>query len=370
MPHPFNIWSLLLGGAIGYGVQETVTRCRRGVAALSSHRRWRRANKGLRRWKHFVPGMQIVQSGWNDGEFAEDHVQILVDSDYSLPEPLASEIREVHRSEWGRQNQEDKVQIGLASVDPHRISDEPSERQHALSISAKRIRYYDFLASNRILLHGSEAEKAKVEPFIEQRHCLHPVTAFANPLSIMLSAYCEDGRYLLLTTRTDLPSSGGTYFPDTVFNAVGEMLNPRDACGSDGDAIRVSPWVTAERGLHEEMGWLQTDVGAARIVFHSMLWDARILDYKFAGYVESQMSRALAEERWLRAPDRHENKSIRFVEAGNRSACRAVVQEIARCYEEWSCEARITTLLSFLYSGRLSTNDVYELLGGRKSARS
>lgn len=365
MPHSFDIWSLLLGGVIGYGVQEAVTRCRQGVAVLRTRRRWRKVNKAIGWWKDLVPGLQIAQSGWDNGRFAEDHVQILVDADYSLPEPLASDIREARRSEWDLQKMEDKIQIGLASLDPHRISDEPSEQQHVLSIGAKRIRYYDFLASNRVLLDGSEPERAKVEHFIGQRHYLHPVTEFANPLSIMLSGYCEGGRYLLLTTRTDLPSSGGTYSPGTVFNAVGEMLNPRDACASDGDVIRVSPWLTAERGLHEEMGWRHTHVRDAEIVFHSLIWDERILDYKLAGYVESPMSRALAEERWVRAPDRHENLSIRFIEAGNRTACRRVVQKITRHYDEWSCEALITTLLSFLHSGRLDTKDFYELWGSR-----
>ena len=129
----------------------------------------------------------------------------------------------------------------------------------------------------------------------------------------------------------------------------------RDQVGDYLGFDRVSPWKTGMRGLREEMGFEDNDCLGLNIHLHSFVWDRRILDYKFFGYVVSSLSRAELEQRcWVNAPDRHENRELFFVECRTRKQCADVVRAIASHKSEWSSEAILSTILSLLYFKDLS----------------
>jgi hypothetical protein len=212
-------------------------------------------------------------------------------------------------------------------------------------------RYFDFLATHRLLLFGNPQEQELLRQKVGEPDSLTPVPGFPTPLSVGLSLFCENGKYLVLTRRANLASNGGLWWGNSIFNAVGENMSlEKDRGGDYRGAARVSPWKTALRGLQEEIGLEDKDCSGLDVHLHSLVWDTRILDYKFFGYAVSPISRTELEQRcWTHASDRHENRELFFVECRTRKQCVNIIRTIESHRNEWSSEAILCTILSLLH---------------------
>jgi hypothetical protein len=189
-------------------------------------------------------------------------------------------------------------------------------------------------------------------------HYLEPIRGFPTPLSVGLSLFCENGNCLVITRRTKLASSGGLWSGYTMFNAVGENVTSRDTYGIDYlGSSRLSPWITAKRGLREEMG-IEFQAEKMSLVLHSFVWDNRILDYKFFGYVINALSRAQVRKTWNNAPDRHESWEIMFHDCGNNDLAIKIIKEILKYREEWASECILCTTLSMLHLRKITSTEL------------
>ncbi len=210
------------------------------LSAFDSSRFWRifsrvRHRRFERAWEEYKSrstDLEVIQAGWKSGGFVPEEVVLTVDGDFELSNETLMRIRESHKVEWEQTGQTNNFQIGLSKIDPHRINDEVGGRlTHQLRLYAHKYRFFDFLATNRMLKEGSAEEKRELVEFIPERHGLRPISAFPNALSVGLSLFCEDGSCLVLTRRTRLVSSGGGWSAGKVFNAVGENITRRDVDG-------------------------------------------------------------------------------------------------------------------------------------------
>ena len=348
------LYGVLGGFVIGtiatYYGNKTLDRLHGVGSKLLQRSRHRRFEQAWDTYKSLSAGLELVQPDWKHGLFTPEEVVLTLGPDFDLPNEIALEIREVHRAEWEQSNQKDNIQIGLSGVDPLHLTDEIGATvPHQLRLIGHKYHYFDFLATNRTLLGGSTAEEQLLAKYILERHSLQPQPAFPNPLSVGLTLFCEDGECLVLTRRTKQASSGGTWFGNAIFNAVGENVNPRDVSGYFDGADRLSPWETARRGLAEEMGLTHSDIDESELVLHSFAWDTRILDYKFFGYAKSPLLRAEIQQRWTFAPDRHESWSLDFVDVKSQRQRAQLIRDLVAHKQDWSSEALLCTVRSMLH---------------------
>jgi hypothetical protein len=305
----------------------------------------------------------VVQSGWKDSLFNDEHVEILVDGKFKLNDHICSEIRDKNYNLWLSKNLQNNEQIGLTEIDPHRISDSVGEQSHILKIRARRIDYFDFLSTNRILLSGNKEEKDFIAKFILSRNYLEPVKEFANPISVGLTVFCEDGKYLVLTKRSSLESGGGWLSNNAIFNAVGETVAPIDVSESVSGYSKINPILTAKRGIYEELGII--DVSISNIKIHSFIRDCRLLDYKFFGYFITSLSRSEIQLCWSRAPDKSESNELVFYEVDKMNDAEIVVHKIVTDSSLWSKEAAYSTIISLIINNKISEDKVHEIFGKR-----
>ena len=209
---------------------------------------------------------------------------------------------------------------------------------------------------------GTSEEREFLESKIDTTHYLQPIELFPNPLSVGLSLFCENGNCLVLTKRTKLPSSGGLLFGGSIYNAVGESVALVDVDGDYQGKTRLSIWRTAKRGLREEMGIDFFGGKRESLVIHSLVWDNRMLDYKFFGHTINGMSRAEVRRLWTNAPDRHESWDINFRDSSNREQCLKIIQDIIANREEWGSECILCTIRSLLHMKKISPEDFESLL--------
>ena len=236
------------------------------------------------------------------------------------------------------------------------------EFTHQLRLKGHEYKYFHFLSTNRILFQGNEKEHELVAEYIVKRDSLHPVPEFANPLSVGVSLFCEDGASLVLTRRTDKESIGGTWEANSIFNAVAENISESDVTGSFKGKTRLSPWITAARGLREEMGFYHRDVTKYTIVLHSFVWDRRILDYKFFSYVVTDLSRSEIEKRWEEAPDKHENSKPFYFDTRSSADGIDLLKKLVQNKDEWSLEAIFSTVRSMLILGKITHKNLESVL--------
>jgi hypothetical protein len=256
------------------------------------------------------------------------------------------------------------MQYGISEIDPHRVSDEitTQSNSHQLRIKGHTYNYFDFLATHRLFQTGTPEEQDFLTKKVGKPHYLEPVSSFPNPLSVGLSLFIENGDSLVLTRRTKLASSGGLWSGNTVFNAVGENITPRDTYGNDYQgSTRLSPWITAKRGLQEEIG-IGFNPKDMSLVLHSFVWDRRILDYKFFGYVVNAFSQADIRKAWINASDRHESWELIFYQCSNEKQIAQLLYELISNKETWASECILCTVLSLLNLRKITPSEFEKMI--------
>jgi hypothetical protein len=138
-------------------------------------------------------------------------VLIAVERAFQLPDDIVSHTRVPHQSEWEALHLEDNPQVGVFAIDAWRVSDNDLEKSHKLRLSAQTYRYFDFLSTHRLLLFGNPEEQEFLRQKLGEPDSLTPVPGFPTPLSVGLSLFCENGKYLVLTRRAKLASNGGLW---------------------------------------------------------------------------------------------------------------------------------------------------------------
>lgn len=351
----------LAGTVAGYIVNESIDWARE---QSRSHRRkesWKVANRRWAAKRNMSSGLDVVYSDLLGTGFSRDSVVISLRRSLQIHKEIATKVLDPNSLRWSKKGITDEIQIGAIAIDPSRVSDSAQVESHRLAIGAREIDYFSVMATNWSLAFGAEEERDFLTKFVPSRLPLEPVPEFANPISVGLTLICEDGRILILGKRSNRPSSGGIWWPNSIYNPIGETMNPKDIDSSLDGKMGFSPWRTAERGLFEEMGWHASDIEDAYPILHSFVWDNRILDYKFFGYAVTPLSCAEIYQRWIDAPDRPESQRIDFVPIQNRAQslelCRRIVEES----EDWSSEASFCTIRTLLHLEKIRSKDIDEL---------
>ena len=122
-----------------------------------------------------------------------------------------------------------------------------------------------------------------------------------------------------------------------------------------------SPWITAKRGLREEMGIEFYDKSMS-LVLHSFVWDSRILDYKFFGFVLNSFSQADIRKAWTNAPDRHESWELMFYDCSNDKQVEKLLKELIRNKETWASECTLCTVLSLFHLGKVTPSQFEKII--------
>lgn len=354
----------IAGVVAGYFIEKFLDFLLIQIDLIRKRRTWQKTERVWKKYQAVSFGLEVIQVGWINDEFSEEQVIVTVDKDFELHPEIAAKTLDIHKDEWEKSGLKNNVQFGISEIDPHRVSDEIASKgtSHELRIRGHTYRYFEFLSTHRLWRSGTPEEKAFLESKIDTSHYLEPVKLFPNPLSVGLSLFCENGNCLVLTKRTKLTSSGGLWSGGSIYNAVGENVALVDVEGDYQGTTRLSIWKTAKRGLREEMGIEFFGGKKEKLVIHSLVWDNRILDYKFFGHTINGMSRAEVRRLWISAPDRHESWEITFRESSNREQCLKIVEDIVAHREEWGSECILCTIRSLSHTRKISPEDLEAVL--------
>lgn len=358
-------WVFLFVGIIaGYFINKLLDFLLMRVELIRERRIWQKAERVWVKYQAISFGLEVIQVGWTNGKFSEEQVIITVDKVFKLNSEIAAKTLEILTGEWEKQHYTNDIQYGVSEIDPHRSSDEAISKaaSHQLVIYGHTFRYFEFLSTNKMLASCDLNMRSFIKSKVDNPHYLHPQSLLANPLSVGLSLFCENGNCLVLPIRTDKASSGGAWAPDSIYNAVGEMVNLKDIEGECQGIPRLSVWETAKRGLHEELGVEFFGGKNENLVIHSFVWDNRILDYKFFGYFINGLSHADVRRLWDEAPDKHEFKKLTFRDTSNREQCLQIVEDMVVHRDAWASECVLCTIRSLLHTKKITTEDLDAVL--------
>ncbi|MEU4196126.1 hypothetical protein AB0E69_29765 [Kribbella sp. NPDC026611] len=143
-----------------------------------------------------------------------------------------------------------------------------------------------------------------------------------------------------------------------MFNAVGEGMASRDFAAAGYDATSCAPDVTAARGAYEELGFRPDEMQWSTIRLHSFAFATDILDFKFFGCLETELSVGEIQGRWEVAPDRSEARELLYWPIETRQQCVDLLREMDNEADTWSPEARFCTIRTLLCLRKLSIQDV------------
>lgn len=332
-------------------------------AEWQERKRILRVNRAWESSRRLVPNLQLLQAGWlSDGTFAPEHIKLRLVGTYQMPGDIRTRIRARHEATWTAEGLTDSEQVGINALRIYRTSDDPvAERcglSHVIEIDAHVYRYFDFLATHRLLGSGSLDEKQLLHTYVSEPNAEEAICGFPNPLSAGLSLFCESGNVLVLLIRSKTTAAGGGWHGGKLFNSVGENATPSDFRPTFAGHFESSPLEIARRGLFQEMGFSEGESNRCAVSIHSLAWATDILDYKFFGYALTPLSEREVKHRWEHARDRFENRDIRFVDVSTRRACVQLWTEMRTQLQTCSPEALFCTMRSLMLLRKLNSNDV------------
>lgn len=358
-----NWLELFVGALLGWGVPKAFSSSAEALRTARLRRRFKSVNRVLVQGQTLLGRLELVQLGWRDGVFDEDDILITLDGEYSLPEDIRLKVLEPSRASWEAQGFKDSIQCGIKSIHVVRTTDDVlrSGPAHEIAITAHSYSFFEMKATNLEWFEEGQPELLRAYAQ-DARHDSH-ADMFPTPLSVGLSVFCEEGRFLVLTRRTATLAQGGHLNAGQYCNAVGENCAPADAQGESQGKPRLSIFRTATRGLLEEMGLELRQVEQAVPTLHSLAWDPGILDYKFFGYVSCALAQEEIRSLWRRASDKSENRELEFVDVHDSKAAARLVAQMSEAVDQWSDEARFGTIMSLVSIGRLSMEEFARAAG-------
>ena len=361
----------VLGAIVGIVIQSMM------FPSLESHFRERRARARYRAtneaWgaiERLHPRLVLVQAGWGpDGFFPAGTVTLRLGEPFVLDARLSRGLRQPHADRWSEEGFTDGEQVGTSAFTIIRTSDvggdELDARSHHLQLKVHSYQYFDFLATHRLRLEGTDAERLVLDDVVGIPNPQSPVVGFPNPCSVGLSMFCESGGQLVLSRRSTNSASGGHWEGGKVYNAVGEGAALRDFHVALDGSQQSTPEVIAKRGIYEELGLAPEEIEACVLKIHSFAWATDLLDHKFFGVAISPLSSSEVQARWTAATDRSEADGalLDIRPARSREDCRAILSTIRGNPEDWAPEATFSTVRSLLCLGRIGERDLLHVFG-------
>jgi hypothetical protein len=304
----------------------------------------------------------LIQAGWDpDGFFRPGSITVRLDGTYQTP-PAVQGIREARAAEWLEAGHTDGRQVGLSSYLITRVSDDPEQERrglaHHLVLKAHEFDYFDFMASHRVLLHGTGAERHLLARLAASASAESPAPGLPTPCSVGLSLIAEGGRTIVLSRRAGRTSPAGSWRHGQVFNAVGEGMAARDFASAGYDAASCGPDITAVRGAYEELGFRAEEMQWSTVRLHSFAFATDLLDFKFFGCLETELSVGEIQGRWEVAPDRSEARELLYWPIETRQQAIDLLREMDNEADTWSPEARFCTIRTLLCLRKVSFQDV------------
>jgi hypothetical protein len=91
-----------------------------------------------------------------------------------------------------------------------------------------------------------------------------------------------------------------------------------------------------------------------------LVWDNRILDCKFFGYIITSLSREQVTFRYEKAPDRKEHwgEEPEFLDTSSKGKCIEIIRDIMMDMDDWASEAVLCTIRALLHLGKISEKDL------------
>lgn len=357
---------LIIGGVFGavLGLLADEWWRRRSVRQEQkrSAQRYRELNLEAKSIENMHSTLVLIQAGWDpDGFFSPGSITVRLDYTYQAPQIIQG-ICAAHTAEWADAGHTNGRQVGLSSYLITRVSDDPEQERlglaHHLTLRAHEFDYFDFLGSHRILLNGTGAERHLLSRLVASASAESPAPGLPTPCSVGLSLIAEAGRTIVLGRRAGVNSPAGAWRPGEVFNAVGEGMAARDFASAGYDAASCGPDITAARGAYEELGFRPQEMQRSRLRLHSFAFATDVLDFKFFGSLETELSVGEIQGRWEVAADRVEARELLYHPIETRRQAIELLHEMQSDTDTWSPEARFCTIRTLLCLRKLSIQDV------------
>jgi hypothetical protein len=194
---------ILVGAVIGIALDRVVGQLLDDRSrAWFSRRRYRLENAEWAKSELTSGSLQVTQTGWGaDGCFPPASVIVRLVGNFE-PTSLAEQLRHSHNDEWTAAGFKNGRQVGTKALLVGRESDEPEAAQdgtsHTIRIDAHEYDYFDFLATHRLRLTGTEAERSVLDQLVGDTSTPRLAPGFPTPLSVGLSVLPDGGNTLAL----------------------------------------------------------------------------------------------------------------------------------------------------------------------------
>lgn len=360
-------WVFVIVGALaGVAMTEIQRAVRDRHRRRQAERHYDQLNRLSRSVETLHEGLVLAQAGWDrDGFFQPGTITVRIAGEFQTPAVVAS-IRQTHAAEWSERGLTNDRQIGMSAYYAARLTDDPEQERrglsHQLVLQAHEFDYFDFLAAHRSLLVGTEEERQLLAPLTAAASVTTPSMQLPTPCSVGLSLLAEGGRTLMLTKRAGSTSPAGAWRPGMIYNAVGEGMAVRDFASAGFDASSTSPDVTARRGAYEELGFRPQEFARSSIRLHSFTFATDLLDFKFFGCIETDLSVSELKARWAEAPDRHEASNLIFIPIETKRQVLDLVSDMCLNRSDWAAEALFCTIRTLICLRRVRFEEVAKRL--------
>jgi hypothetical protein len=336
------------------------------ISKADQKRKYKKINTLWTRYQGITPCFELILHGWVDNIFEETEVEITIEKTFILENEIKEVINfEEKEKKWVINNLTNNELIGVSKIDAFRLTENLDNNLHKLHISAQKYSYFDFLSTGRIFFNGTSEDKKSIQDFIIMDGYL-PQPKFPNPLSVGLTVFCQKGTHIIFGKRSQNSSSGGDWAASKWFNAVGENANISDINGYYRGFSTISPWITAKRGLYEELGFAE-EVSNSNIKLHSLIYDNRVLDYKFFGYFISDLSVEQVKQTWKEKSIDKEHTELQIVDVSTKKKCKELIKRIVEDRDNWAMECIFSTSRSLLFMGKLSIDELLEIVDSQRS---
>jgi hypothetical protein len=332
-------WVTLAAGAIAGAIAGMILQnilFPHAQARLSARRRWRRYDAANKEWvviQNRLERLQLVQAGWNENFCFADGSVVLRYSDTTFKQAnmTVKGFRDGRSRDWLASGFKNGTQLGIANLSISRRSDSAEDERlgiaHSIVIDVHEYDYFDFLATHVLRLQGTPHEVAYLNDLTGRPRISRLTPGFPR--------------------RTRSLDAGGYWEPGKIFNAVGENLIERDFVANGRRQRDATVETLMSRGLREELGFTAEDIARSDLNVHSLAWASDLLDYKFFGYLRTDLSRDEITSRWTNAMDRAEGAPF-FLPCATSQDHVDILESIRDEWDEWSPEAVFSTLRSLI----------------------
>lgn len=279
--------------------------------------------------------------------FLEDSIIAHTDEKKLIIDNGLKEIRDNNSAKWLDLGLTNGGLLGLSYFCETSYNGSASE----LLLRTRETRYFDFLATHVLRISGTAKEKEFIDSIVAKNHNNSLVYGFPNPLSVGLAVFCENGDYLVSTRRSNNVKTGGLLYGGQLYCMRGSSIK-EDYQGSYLNKTGL-PYITARRGLVEEMGLSNLDISLGKLFIHTFVKDTELMDYKFLGVFITGLSSNEIYAKWESTQNRAEDSSMIFINVNTPEKRRMLIKNINTEQAAWSSVAALAIKNSLNFYGYL-----------------